>query len=250
MTHPPVRVLLSGDGRMGAELRRLITAEAEPALVIADDLDGADVVLDYSHPDWTGPLLQRLLRTPRPTLVGTTGLGERLQGLARELSTRCPVLVAPNTGLGIPVLRALVRDAVRRLGPGWDAEVLELHHARKVDAPSGTAWALVEDVANTRATQDLPASEARAGAVAQRVGEVGARVRGEIGVQSLRGGDVVGEHTVYLIGHGERIELTHRAWDRATFARGGLRCARWLASPGLAAGWYSVEDVIRPVVGG
>ena len=232
------RVWISGDGRMGSALVRLLDGAdgAAAELRRADELASADVVIDYSHPDWTGPLLQELLVQPRPLVVGTTGLDAASTERLEALSQRAPVLVAPNTGTGINVLRTLVRAAAGAL-PDWDLEVVEMHHRKKVDAPSGTAWLLLEAAAEGSA----PGS-GRERAVPARVGETGARTDAEIGIQTLRGGDVVGEHTVYLIGHGERIELTHRAWDRDTFARGGLRAARWLVSQ--PPGRYTMSDVL------
>ncbi len=232
------RVLISGDGRMGTALVRLLETQDPAAadLLLAEGLTSADVVIDYSHPDWTGPLLQRLLETPRALVVGTTGLDAASEARLEALSERAPVLVAPNTGTGINVLRDLVRSAARAL-PGWDLEVLEMHHRKKVDAPSGTAWLLLE-----AAAEGSEPGTGRERAVPSRVGETGARSDREIGVQTLRGGDVVGEHTVYLVGHGERIELTHRAWDRDTFARGGLRAAGWLV--GQPPGRYTMRDVL------
>ncbi len=225
---------------MGTALARLIE-DGDPSaggLSLADDLHRADVVIDYSHPDWTGPLLARLLTAPRPLVIGTTGLTDRQQDDLRRLGEAVPVVQAANTGTGITVLRSLVGDAVRRLGPGWDIEVVEMHHRRKVDAPSGTAWMLLEAAEEARS-----GAPSRDRAVPSRVGETGARTDAEIGIQTLRGGDVVGEHTVFLVGHGERIELTHRCWDRDTFARGGLRAAAWLAA-GRSPGLYSMDDVL------
>ncbi len=227
-----VRVLVSGDGRMGAALSRL-TAEA-PDLELVDELVAADVVIDYSHPDWTGPLVGRLRHTPRPLIVGTTGLGETFQADRRALAKEVPVVQAPNTGTGINILRTLVQKAVALAGEGWDIEILEMHHRKKVDAPSGTAWMLLETATGGGRDRAVPS----------RVGETGARTDDEIGVQTLRGGDVVGEHTVYLVGHGERIELTHRCWDRDTFAHGGLRAARWAAAADRCPGLYSMADVL------
>lgn len=234
------RVHLSGHGRMGTALARLIEARDPSAedLSVEDELLRADVVIDYSHPDWTGPLLARLLAAPRPLVLGTTGLTPRMLENIDALAKVAPVVHASNTGTGVNVLRTLVTDAVKRLGPGWDIEVVEMHHRRKVDAPSGTAWMLLEAAERARGDGDP-----RRNAVPARVGETGARTDMEIGVQTLRGGDVVGEHTVFLIGHGERIELTHRCWDRDTFARGGLRAARWLLG-GRAPGLYSMDDVL------
>ncbi len=224
------RVLVSGDGRMGSAVLRLV--REAPDLELADGPGDADVVVDYSHPDWTAPLVASLLEQPRPLVLGTTGLSDALQADVDRLAERVPVVQAANTGTGIAVLRRLMEQATAALGEGWDVEVLEMHHRRKVDAPSGTAWLLVD------------AAGGRDRAVASRVGETGARTDAEIGVQALRGGDVVGEHTVYLVGHGERLELTHRCWDRDTFARGGVRAARWLLEAGRAPGRYSMNDVL------
>jgi 4-hydroxy-tetrahydrodipicolinate reductase len=227
------RVYVCGhDGRMGTAVLRLIeqTSDLDPAA----DASASDVVVDYSHPEWTGPLVAGLLADPRPAVIGTTMLGDAIEADIRALAELVPVVFASNTGTGIAVLRGLVRQAVAALGDGWDVEVLELHHRNKVDAPSGTAWTLVEDAAGG----------GRERAVASRVGHTGARTDAEIGVQTLRGGDVVGEHTVYLVGHGERLELTHRAWNRDTLAHGGLRAARWLVDPGRDPGLYSMNDVL------
>ncbi len=228
------RVWLSGDGRMGSALDRLLAASDPAGLTRAARLAEADVVIDYSHPECTAPLVARLLEAPRPLLVGTTGLPSAVLRDLDVLARSAPVLLAANTGAGINVLARLVSEAVRLAGPGWDIEVLEMHHRHKVDAPSGTAWMLL----------DAAAGGDRTRAVTSRVGQTGPRTDDEIGIQALRGGDVVGEHTVFLVGHGERIELTHRAWDRDTFARGGLRAAAWLAAEGRAAGLYDMNDVL------
>jgi 4-hydroxy-tetrahydrodipicolinate reductase len=219
---------------MGTALGRLLDLGVEAGLSRATGLTDADVVIDYSHPEWTEPLVRQLMDHPRPLLVGTTGLPSTIREDLESMARQVPVVIAANTGTGINILRRLVAEAVRLAGPGWDIEVLEMHHRRKVDAPSGTAWMLLE----TAAGGD------RERAVAVRVGETGARTDAEIGIQSLRGGDVVGEHTVFLIGHGERIELVHRAWDRDTFARGGLRAAAWLAEEGRSPGLYDMNDVL------
>lgn len=227
------RVYVCGhDGRMGKAILGLI--EQAPDLESAPAPPRAHVVVDYSHPEWTGPLLKGLLVNPRPAVIGTTMLGDAIEADIRALAERVPVVWASNTGTGIAVLRRLVRQAAEALGEGWDIEVLEMHHRNKVDAPSGTAWTLLEDAAGG----------GRERAVASRVGHTGARTDDEIGVQTLRGGDVVGEHTVYLVGHGERLELTHRCWNRDTFAVGGLRAARWLLEPGREPGVYSMNDVL------
>lgn len=225
-------IYVSGDGRMGSAVLRLIDSESDWER--AQGVDGADVVIDYSHPDWTSPLLHKLLAEPVPAVIGTTGLSEEQEALIQQLAERVAVVRAANTGTGVNILRHLVQAAVTAAGPGWDVEIMEMHHRKKVDAPSGTAWMLLETASGG----------GRERAVPSRVGEPGARTDDEIGIQTLRGGDVVGEHTVYLVGHGERIELTHRAWDRDTFARGGLRAARWLLAAGRTPGLYSMDDVL------
>jgi len=237
-------IFLHGDGRMGSALSELIDLgdTAASGLSVAPSLSDADVVVDYSHPEATASLLDALAKHPKPILIGTTGLSELLRARLQELASHQPVVIAPNTGAGIAVLATLVDSAVRALGPGWDVEVLEMHHRAKVDAPSGTAWMLLEQASQA---SGATVHSSRETAVAARVGETGARSDSDIGIQSLRGGDVVGEHTVYLIGHGERIELTHRCWDRSTFARGGLRVARWLVAPGRLPGLYTMADVLR-----
>lgn len=227
-----IRVYVSGGGRMGTAVLALLDAAAD--LEAAATIGGADVVIDYSHPDWTGPLLSKLLADPKPLLMGTTGLTEAQVADLERLAAQVPVVRAANTGTGINILQALVKQAVAAAGPGWDVEILEMHHRKKVDAPSGTAWMLLETAAGGGRDRAVPS----------RVGETGARTDEEIGIQTLRGGDVVGEHTVYLVGHGERIELTHRAWDRTTFARGGVRAARWLVAEGRAPGLYAMADVL------
>jgi len=213
---------------MGHSLIRLLED-----LSAVGEIAEADVVIDFSHPDWTGPLLERLLAEPRALVVGTTGLSTAIRDQIVLLSQQVPVVLAPNTGTGVNVLRSIAQKAAEVLGDGWDIEVLEMHHRSKVDAPSGTAWMLLEALGD------------RESAVPSRVGETGARTNSEIGIQTLRGGDVVGEHTVYLIGEGERLELTHRAWSRDTFARGALRAARWLLEDGRTPGLYSMADVLE-----
>lgn len=202
---------------------RLVVAEVEAApdmdLVwsagrdLPDDLD-ADVVVDFSVPDG----LRRLMdRATCPVVSGTTGLR------VDDLLVRVPFLHAANFSLGVAVLARLVRDAAKAL-PGYDVEVVELHHRGKRDAPSGTALRLVEGL----------------GPIAS--GRSGPRVPGEVGAHAVRGGDIVGEHTVYLCGPGERLQLGHVATHRGVFAAGAVHCARWLV--GKPAGRYSIEDAV------
>ncbi|MDP2310336.1 MAG: 4-hydroxy-tetrahydrodipicolinate reductase [Pseudomonadota bacterium] len=223
-----IRVGVHGaTGRMG----RLVLPEIEaaPDLELAwacgrelpSPLD-ADVIIDFSTPDG----LRRLLaQAPCPVVTGTTGM------TPAELLAANPalaVLHSANFSLGVAVLARLVRDAAQAL-PGYDIEVVELHHKHKRDAPSGTALHLVEGL----------------GTVVS--GRTGPRGDGEIGVHAVRGGDIVGEHRVYLSGPGERLELAHVATHRGLFASGAVAAARWLV--GKPAGLYRIEDVIGGIGG-
>jgi 4-hydroxy-tetrahydrodipicolinate reductase len=195
----------------------------------------ADVVIDFSAPSATLALAPIAAAAGSAIVSGTTGLGEIGRHALENASKRVPVLWEPNMSFGIHVLRRLVTGAASALSD-WDIEVVETHHRSKVDAPSGTALRLVET-----------AQAARAGAARilhGRQGAPGPRGADEIGVHALRGGDVVGDHTVHLMGGGERIELTHRATSRHVFAHGALRAARWIArrSPGT----YTLDDVLMP----
>jgi 4-hydroxy-tetrahydrodipicolinate reductase len=163
---------------------------------------------------------------------GTTGVTD-LRPLD-EAATQIPVLWAPNMSLGIQVLSELAAEAARRLGPDFDLEITEVHHRKKVDSPSGTAVRLADAVREVRPLRP----------VSGRQGIVGARPSDELGIFALRGGDVIGDHTVHLLGPGERLELTHRATSRDLFALGALRAARWIA--GKPARRYSLADVLRP----
>jgi 4-hydroxy-tetrahydrodipicolinate reductase len=169
-------------------------------------------------------------------VIGATGFTNEQRARIRDVAERAPILVAPNMSVGVNALFELVARAVRLLGEGYDCEISEMHHRFKADAPSGTALRLAEVVVESRAKKQLP--DVRFG----RTGASGPRSAGEIVVHALRGGDVVGEHTVTLAGLGERIELTHRAHTRETFARGALRAARWIY--GRPPGLYSMKDVL------
>lgn len=257
----PLGVVLSGaTGRMGQTLQRLIREDPELELrggldrvdrsdgagdlslhtveEAADLLRGADAIIDFSAPAFLGDILRRqgeALRG-RALIVGTTGLGEEEQRLLEHASQSSPVLVAANFSVGVNLLLALVEQAARVLGPEYDVEIVEAHHRRKEDAPSGTALVLGEAVA---AGREVELAQVRRDG---RTGRPGARPSGEIGFHALRGGSIVGEHDVMFIGELDRIELSHRAADRSLFAAGALRAARWLA--GRPAGRYSMRDVI------
>lgn len=229
----PIRLsLFAPDGRMGQAIAKAVGDD--PAFAI--DQEHGDVLVDFSAPDALRASLDRAVSGGIPILVGTTGLKDEHQQLIDEAAKSIAVLRAPNTSVGVNLLRALVEQAVARLGPEWDIEVLEMHHRKKVDAPSGTALLLAQAAAQARG-HNLPDL-----ARFDRFGEPHAREPGTIGFASLRGGSVAGEHVVILAGDGERIELGHRAESRMIFARGALAAARFLV--GKPAGLYSMQDVI------
>ena len=199
-------------------------------------LERAEVVIDFSLPDAARSLFQACTARRVAAVVGTTGLDAASRNALDALCKVAPVVVAPNFSVGVNALWALAAQAVRVLGPDYDIEIVETHHRHKLDAPSGTAVRLTEVVAQARGID--PSSAVRAG----RSGQVGARKPDEIGVHALRGGDVVGDHTLYLIGPGERIELTHRAHSREIFALGAVRAAHFVV--GRPPGLYEMADVL------
>lgn len=172
-----------------------------------------------------------------PALIATTGFDKAELRALEGHAAKVPVLIAPNLSLGITVLTDLVARAAGVLAD-HHLEIVELHHAKKRDAPSGTAWALA------RAAERARGRDIEADAILARGGEIGPRGEHEVGIQSVRGGDIVGEHTVYLISATERIELTHRASSRDAFAAGAVAAARFLGAPGRAPGLYSMRDVL------
>jgi 4-hydroxy-tetrahydrodipicolinate reductase len=236
----------------GVELVGAVCAPEDPALhkdvgeiagvgpvgVVATDdvgagLLGADVVIDFSIASAVPRLLAVAARQGVPVVSGTTNLDARGQRALEEASRATAVLWAPNTSLGVQVLAELVAQALRRLGQEYDVEIVEVHHRRKVDAPSGTARRLAETVRSVRT--ELRERHGRSG-------DVGPRSSDELGVLAVRGGDVVGDHTVHLLGPGERLELTHRATSRELFAHGALRAARFII--GRKPGLYTIADVL------
>jgi 4-hydroxy-tetrahydrodipicolinate reductase len=178
--------------------------------------------------------LARARRTP--AVIGTTGLASEDEAAVAALAEVAPIVVAANFSLGVNLVLGLVRTAARTLGPDWDAEVIETHHRAKRDAPSGTALMIAKAIAAGHAS-DYEAVKRHT-----RDGDVGARPRGEIGVQSIRGGDVIGEHTAFFFGAAERIEISHRATSRAIFAAGALRAAAWVV--GKPPGRYDMLAVL------
>jgi 4-hydroxy-tetrahydrodipicolinate reductase len=169
-------------------------------------------------------------------VIGTTGLDDGCERAIDELAKVAPVIVAPNFSVGVNVFWHIARVAVELLGPDFDIEIVEMHHRKKVDAPSGTALRLLDAVAKGRGV------DPKKTAIYGRSGEMGARTNEEIGVLALRGGDVVGEHTLILAGPGERVEMTHRAHTREIFAHGAIRAAHWIV--GQKPGRYHMGDVL------
>ena len=196
----------------------------------------ADVWIDFSTPSAAVPNAQAAAAASAGIVIGTTGVSaddkEKIAAIAKTI----PVVLTPNMSMGVNVMLKLVADAARMLGPGYDIEIVETHHRAKRDAPSGTALRLGEAVAEASG-RDL-AKVARY----DRHGEIGPRTQAEIGMQTLRGGDVFGDHTVFYFGQGDRIEITHRASSRDTFAHGAVRAALWLADK--PAGLFDMRDVL------
>ncbi len=195
-----------------------------------------EVIVDFTLPQETLMVLQEAVVKKKPMVIGTTGFTTEDEKKIKQASHKIPIVLSPNMSVGVNVVFKLIHDAVTALGGGYDIEILEVHHRHKKDAPSGTALRMGEVAALARG-----ASLPQVGRFA-RYGTIGTRQTNEIGIQSLRGGDIVGEHTVIFAGPGERIELTHRAHSRNNFARGALMAARWVAnqSPGV----YDMMDVL------
>ncbi len=235
--------IIGNKGRMG---QALISAIAEAGAVLTGGIDQGgdaaalamlcDVLVDFSSPSALEANLDACVQSGKAIVIGTTGIEERHHYLIDDAARDIAVLQTGNTSLGVNMLAALVRQAAARLGPDWDIEIAEMHHRHKVDAPSGTALLLGEAAASGRAI-GLAANSERG-----RDGITGARQRGNIGFASLRGGSVAGDHTVIFAADNERIELIHRAENRAVFATGAVKAALWLA--GKAPGRYTMSDVL------
>lgn len=212
---------------------------AEAGVALSAGLPGAgaaSVWIDFSLPETTVAHAQAAAEAGAALVIGTTGLSAQQKQAIAACARKVPIVLAPNMSVGINVLLKLVADATRILGTGYDVDIVEAHHRHKRDAPSGTALRLAEAVAEARGK---PLDQI---ACYARHGDVGPRPAGEVGVQTLRGGDVVGDHTVFFFGDGERVEITHRASSRETFARGAVRAALWLT--GKPAALYDMRDVL------
>jgi 4-hydroxy-tetrahydrodipicolinate reductase len=218
--------------RLGETIAPGVTVVADPAAAFRD----ADAAIDFTVPRATLAAIEAAAERGIAYVCGTTGFAPSERAAVEAAAKRIPVVLAPNFSVAVAVLAHLVGEAARLLGPDFEAEIVELHHGQKRDAPSGTALRLAEAIAAARGRKldEL--------LVASRHGETGVRAPGSIGIQALRGGDNPGEHSVLLLGRGERLELVHRAATRDHFAAGAVRAARWLQ--GRAPGLYTIEQVL------
>lgn len=240
-----LRILVTGShGRMGQAVIDATSRDEACVVGATLDLGGAleealqnsDVVIDFTTHHFTTELVDACLTHKKPLVIGTTGhTAEELQHIANAAQT-LPIVHAPNFSIGVNTLFWLTRQAARILGEPFDLEVVEMHHRMKTDSPSGTARRLVEILCEE--SQVSYDEDTRHG----RFGDVGARTKKEIGVHAIRGGDVVGDHTVIFANVGERVELTHKASSRDTFASGSVRAAKWLVNQ--APGVYDMQDVL------
>jgi 4-hydroxy-tetrahydrodipicolinate reductase len=268
MTRPPLRIAVAGaSGRMGRMLIEAVSAAEDCELAgaldvagsaalgqdaatflgrtsgvaITADLDAglanAQVLIDFTRPEGTLAHLAACRARGVKVVVGTTGFSDAQKDQIADHAKQVAVVMAPNMSVGVNVVLRLLDTAARALAEGYDIEIVEAHHRHKVDAPSGTALAMGEAVAAALG-RDLKQC-----AVYGREGITGERDPSTIGFATVRGGDIVGDHTVLFAGTGERIEITHKASSRATFAHGALRAARFLA--GKASGLYGMEDVLN-----
>jgi 4-hydroxy-tetrahydrodipicolinate reductase len=235
--------ILGADGRMGKAIARLLDGGSfAGGADVGDDVAAlaatSDVLVDFTAPDGLQAHLDAAVAAGTPIVIGTTGLKPEHHQAIDEAAKRVAVLQTANTSIGVNVLRALVEQAARRLGPDWDIEILDVHHRDKLDSPSGTALLLGASANIGRGA----ASNIENNRFDRMQEGPHAREQGGIYYASLRGGSVAGDHLVVFAGDGERIELGHRAESRAIFAQGAIRAARWLA--GKPPGRYTMADVL------
>jgi 4-hydroxy-tetrahydrodipicolinate reductase len=236
--------LIGGGGRMGNAIAAAAEACPETTIAvrlergdaIANALGECDVVIDFSHANVTEAVCAACLGAGKPLVIGTTGHSPAQREVITRATQTIPVILAANFSVGVNTLFWLTRKTAELLGENFDLEIIETHHRLKKDAPSGTAKRLAEVLCEVRGL------DYNKDVVHGREGQAGERPRKQIGLHSIRAGEVIGEHTVIFASAGERLELTHKASSRETFAVGALRAARWLRkrSPGL----YSMEDVL------
>ncbi len=208
--------------------------------LISDDLPAAlrtgDVLIDFTSPGASLEHIKTCAELGKPAVIGSTGFSKEQLDAVNQYTGKIPCVLSPNMSVGVNVCFKVLADLAKTLGQDFDVEIVEAHHRLKKDAPSGTAVRMGEVVANALGRNY------REVANFHREGITGVRTNKEIGMQTIRGGDIIGEHTVYFIGMGERIELTHRALTRDMFARGAVRAARWVV--GRKPGLYDMQDVL------
>jgi len=219
--------------------RRELNFSIDPSVLVTSDintlLSASDVIIDFSLPEACEKLLEAAMENPKPLVIGTTGLSTHQLNLLKTASEKMPVLYATNMSLGVALLNKLVYEASRAL-EGFDIEIVEMHHRHKKDAPSGTALTLAEHAAKARG---LHLDDVR---ISGRDGNIGERTKDEIAVMALRGGDIVGRHTVGFYNDGEFIELNHTATSRNTFSKGAIKAASWLVEQ--KEGLYTISDCL------
>lgn len=239
-----MNILVTGiSGRMGQAVKQAVELNPETQLTATHDvgqdiaaaLAQADIAIDFSFHGFTPELLQVAVAQRKPLVIGTTGHTDEEKAAITEASLSIPIVFASNYSVGVNTLFWLTRKATRILRD-YDIEIIEMHHHHKLDAPSGTARTLAEVVC------EETGMDYKSDVMHGREGLVGARPQRQVGMHSLRGGDVVGDHTVIYATDGERVELTHKASSRMTFAGGAVRAALWLANQ--PAGLYTMQDVL------
>jgi len=228
-----------GSEYVGVDLGQLAAVD-NIGITASDDLETfvseADAIIDFTSPSSTIACAEAVSRMGKIHIIGTTGLSEEHKEKLREYAKKAVIVLSPNMSVGVNILLALTEKAAAILNDSYDIEIVEMHHNKKVDAPSGTALALGTAAADGRNVNLNDVAKK------SRDGQIGPREKGEIGFATLRGGDVVGDHTVMFAGPGERIELTHKASSRTIFAHGALMAAKW--AKGKKHGLYSMKDVL------
>ncbi len=238
------KILINGSkGRMGCAIATVaadcgcqVVGAVDMGENPADFIEACDVVIDFSFRDVTLPLAELCVKHNKPLVIGTTGHSAEQRVALIECSKKIPIVWAGNYSLGVNLLNYLTRIAATILDDSYDVEIVEMHHRHKKDAPSGTAQKLKEVVLEARKIGENSV-------IYGREGMIGERPVGEVSVHALRGGSVVGDHTVMFAADGERVELTHKAADRKVFSKGALTAAKWLC--GKPAGLYGMEDVLN-----
>lgn len=229
----------SGSSLIGVDAGELI-GQHKNQVALSDDLaaelGNIDVLIDFSLPDATEKNVQLCAKHKVAMVIGTTGLSEAQEAMLNAASAQIPVVYAGNYSTGINVSLKLIEMAAKAFGDSADIEVIESHHKHKVDAPSGTAFMMANAAATARG-QDL-----KQVAVYGREGQTGERKPGSIGIHAIRGGEIIGDHSVMLIADGEMVEIKHHARERMTFAAGAVRAATWVVAQ--AAGRYDMQDVL------